>query len=91
MVPDGGQGDNHEGSSAHEIETEEEEVALVVQADTVVDPGAVMVHHEDTLVADAAMVRTHRLDVFALVALFSPELVQLTHCFAPITKQTLYI
>ena len=91
VVPDTGQGYDHECCAAHEVETEEEEVALVVQADAVVDPGTVVVHHEDTLVADAAMMRTHGLNVVALVALFSPKLVQLTHCFVPITKQPLYI
>lgn len=51
------------------IQREEDEELLVVLADTVVDPGAVVVHLADAPLAHAAVVRPLRLEAAALGAL----------------------
>lgn len=53
--------DRHPGNKS-------EEMAIIKVAHTVVDPGTMMVHLEDTLLADPAMMRSGRLEGFAVLA-----------------------
>lgn len=52
MLPASGIGDHIVDDHEPKIEDVEQEVSLILHADAVVDPGTVMVHHVDTLVAD---------------------------------------
>ena len=52
MMPKCDNSDHHVHAAEHEIENEEKEVALVFHAHAVVNPGAVMVHQVDALLAD---------------------------------------
>lgn len=47
---------------------EHEEVAVVIEANAVVEPGTVVVHLEDTALADAAVVGAGGLGCYALLA-----------------------
>jgi S1-C subfamily serine protease len=46
---------------------------MIVNSDTVADPGAVVVHAHDTTVADAAVVGTRRTNDIALEAVTPPD------------------
>ena len=53
------------------IKQELEEVLLIIVADTIIYPWAMMVHFGDASLADAAVMAQRRLDAIALVAVFS--------------------
>jgi molybdopterin biosynthesis enzyme len=89
MMPDGDNGDHHVETPKHQVEHKEQEVTQVVQTYTVVDPRAVMVHEEDTALADGAVVGPHRLDFFASEALTGPELLQLRHGLVSVSEELL--
>jgi hypothetical protein len=56
----------------HGPETKADEVLMVLQTDAVACPWTVMVHSHHTLLADAAVMGTGRLQVVALIAV--PEI-----------------
>ena len=67
LFPEDLKAEDHEEAAAEDHEDHvEEEVAVVVVADTVVQPGAVVIHLEDATVADAAVMGSGRfwLDTF---------------------------
>ena len=72
MVPDRQYTGGHVPCTDARVEGEEEEEAIVVEADAIIDEWAVVAHHEDALVADAAMVCSGWLDCGAIFALFFP-------------------
>ena len=59
--------------SQERVEDEQEEEPLVLQAHTVIGEGAVVVHLEDTGLADGAVVGSSWLELIACVALAIPE------------------
>ena len=61
-------GEGNEEAVGEAVEEEEDEELVVVEGDTVVDPGAVMIHLENTGPADGAVVGPVRLDHGALLA-----------------------
>ena len=68
---------NHEegmGRAKENIDEEKKEVLLIIKADAVVDPGAMMVHLRDASLADRAMVALRRLDRHALLASLRKDL-----------------
>jgi hypothetical protein len=69
------------------IEQEEEKVASILQAHTVVDPGAVMVHAQHTRAADRAMVGPCRFRLLALSTLLSHCLGQILRGLVPVGQQ----
>ena len=52
-----------------EVKEKEKEVSIVVLANTIVDPGAMVVHFQYAGTADGTVVRAGRLDEVALLAL----------------------
>ena len=85
-MPYGDNGDHHVEAPEHQVEHEEQEVPQVVQTNTVVYPWTVMVHEEDTALANGTVVSPHRLDVFARDALTSPKLLKLSHGLVSISQ-----
>ena len=81
-VPDGADG---------EIADEEEEVAIVVLAQAIVDPGAVMVHPKDAPVAHLAVRGASRLDLLAFIAALLPNLFQLCRRLVSVLHHRLYL
>mmetsp|Transcript_5764 Transcript_5764/g.16392 ORF Transcript_5764/g.16392 Transcript_5764/m.16392 type:complete len:257 (-) Transcript_5764:164-934(-) len=63
---------DNKDTARRQVEEEEAEVPVVVEADAVVDPGAVVVHLEHAPLADAAVVRPGWLQPPALPALLRP-------------------
>lgn len=55
-------------------ENKQEKVTLVIQSDAIIDPRTVMIHQKDARVTRRTVMRSHRLDVIALRALFIPKL-----------------
>lgn len=73
VVPDGHDCERIPESAEHQVEVEEKEVTEVFIAEAVVDPGAVMVHPEDTAIAGLAVMSPSGLDVVADFAPACPE------------------
>jgi hypothetical protein len=63
---------------------------MIFEAETVVDPGTMMIHEEDTSVADGAVMSSHWLNVVALVALLVPCCLEPRDCLIPVLQQTLH-
>jgi hypothetical protein len=57
-------------SSDCNIQVEQNKSFLVVNADAIVHPGAMVVHHNDASFAARAVVRLRRFHSFAFLALF---------------------
>lgn len=90
MVPHTYNRHQHKGSTQHQVEHEEKEVALVLQSDAIVDPWAVMVHEVDAAIADRTVMSSGWLDDPATrVALFRPKLLQLVRSLATISQESL--
>ena len=64
---------------------------MIFEAETVVDPGTMMIHEEDTSVADGAVMSSHWLNVVALVALLVPRSLKPSNCLIPVLQQTLHL
>lgn len=79
VVPNRNNGEAVPRRANHQVEDEKEEVAVVLHADAVVDPGTVVIHHEDTPIANSAMMRSGRLYFIALLTLAFPVWPQLVH------------
>jgi len=79
VVPNRNNGEAVPRRANHQVEDEKEEVAVVFHADAVVDPGTVVIHHEDTPIANSAMMRSGRLYFIALLTLAFPVWPQLVH------------
>ena len=62
MIPNRHYCDSGVSAANQQVEKKEQEKPVVLHAQTVVHPGAVVVHHEDASVADAAVVSPRRLD-----------------------------
>lgn len=64
-------------TAKEDVDEEQEEVLLVLGTDTVVNPGAVMIHLGDTPAARSAMVTLRSLQRRALLTLTRDEAVEL--------------
>jgi hypothetical protein len=73
MVPDRNCADQTTNHEAIEPKQPTDKEPIIVQADTVVDPWAVVIHAKHAIVADAAVVRPGRLDIVAVEALSKPD------------------
>jgi hypothetical protein len=57
---------------------------MIFEAKTVVDPGTMMIHEEDTSVADGAVMSSYWFNVVALVALLVPSCLEPSNCLIPV-------
>ena len=87
MVLDRGHRNTHVSCAHHQVKNEEQKVALVLQANTIVYPRTVMVHQKNTCSAHRAVVRPCWLYLIAKVALFCPKLFKLFDRLAAIPEQ----
>mmetsp|Transcript_58522 Transcript_58522/g.131636 ORF Transcript_58522/g.131636 Transcript_58522/m.131636 type:complete len:211 (+) Transcript_58522:111-743(+) len=69
------QDQNHKRACGSEEQEEEAEESVILEPDTVVDPRAMVVHLQDTPIADGAMVAPLRLQAMATAALLRDGLV----------------
>ena len=67
-MPDRNNGHLHVGDADPQVKDEEQEVALIVQANAVVYPWTVMIHTEHTAIADRAVMRPRGFDNVAAFA-----------------------
>ena len=81
----------HVATANCQVQKEEQEVAIVLQSYTIIDPGTVMIHQERASATHFAMVCTRWFDFFTVIASFRPELLQLIRSFASVSQQLLYI
>lgn len=72
-MSDHSQSDQHVAKPNKEVKNEQQEVAQVVETETVVDPGAVMVHDKHTLLAHRAVVRPCWLHLVTVATVFLNE------------------
>jgi hypothetical protein len=91
MLPDADDGDEHVSRPNKGIEYEEEEVALVFEADAVVSEQAIVAHLEHARAADRAMVRSRRLELVADLALEIPEASQIAHSLRSVLHKPLHV
>ena len=91
MVPNSGDADHHVAREYERVQDEQEEEALVLQADAVVGEEAVVAHLEDASVAHAAVVGAGRLQLITYVALAVPEALQVAHRLGAVLHQALDI
>ena len=63
-----------------DIHQELKEEFLVIVADTIVDPWAVMVHSSNAAFADRAVMAQWRLDRVTLLAVFEHDTVEVAQC-----------
>ena len=77
--PNRNEADQHVSRGNHRVEYEQQEEALVLEADAVVREDAVVTHLEDAALAHAAVVRPSRLELVAFGALAVPEATQVAH------------
>ena len=73
MVPNAHDGNQEPDHPDKQVENEKQEVSVVFQAYAVVDPGAVVVHLEHTLVADGAVVSPSWLYIIASITPLLPD------------------
>ena len=90
-MPEGNNGDHHVHAAEHQVEDEEEEVALILHAYAVVDPRTVMIHKVHALLADRAMMRSRWLNDLARITLFRPKLLQIRRCLAAVAQKLLHV
>jgi len=68
-VPNAGKQQSHTGTSCDgDPGDEAEEVSIVEVPHTIVDPGAMVIHLEDTFLADPTVMRSRWLEGFAVLA-----------------------
>ena len=89
VVPERSDRHHHVHAAHHQVEHEEQEVALVLHAHAIIDPGTVMVHHVDALLADRTVVRSCRLNHLTLVTFLRPELLQLICSLTAVPQELL--
>ena len=77
MVPDRHCADQATNHEAIEPKQPTDKEPIIVQADTVIDPWAVVVHTKHAIVTDAAVVRPSWLDIVAVEALSKPDFSQI--------------
>ena len=75
----------------HQVKDEEQEVAVILHADAIVDPGAVMVNHEDAPSTNSAVVSPCWLKLVALIAHSVPDWLQAVQRFGAVTQRFLYL
>lgn len=63
---------------------------MIFEAKTIIDPGTVMIHQENTSVADGAMMSSHWLNVVALIALLVPSCLETSDGLIPVLQQALH-
>lgn len=73
MVPDADYRCGHKPHTDEQVKDEEQEVSVVFEADTIVDPRTVVIHYEDASVADRAVMCPCGLYFIALVTPLRPE------------------
>ena len=76
-MPQGHARDQHVPRPCHQVKHEQQEVALVFDSNTVVDPRAVMVHEIDAALTNGAVMRPSRLNHSTLVTIFWPKLLEI--------------
>ncbi len=89
MVPKRANRDHHIHAPYHEIEDEKEKVSLVLHADTIIDPRAMVIHQVYAPLTDTTVMRACRFDHATRLTLFRPKLFKLCNCFASISEQSL--
>jgi hypothetical protein len=90
VVELGDGGEDDDDKAAVRIEKELHEELAVVEADTIVDPGAMMVHVEDAAVADTAVVSPVWLPYVAHLAI-PPPLCLVAHIKPPIRRHHTWV
>lgn len=91
VVPDRNNREKIVKGSQPRVKDKEQEVSLVLQADTVVGERAVVAHLEDAGVADGAVVGPCWLELVAVLALAVPETLQIRHRFRSVLHQALHV
>ena len=86
VVPERTDRNHHIHATDHQVEDKEQEVPLILHTNAVIDPRAMMVHHINALLTDAAVVGACRFDHVTGFASFRPKLFQLWHSFAAIAQ-----
>ena len=98
MIPNAHDGYYHVDYSDEQVEAKQEEIAVIFETHTVVDPcyttkkytwkfdelTTVMIHVEDAGSANATVVSSRRLDIVALLTFFGPNTLKLRHGFSSI-------
>lgn len=72
VVPDTNDGHKVVHDTNHQVKNEQEEVSMVLQAKTIVNPRAVVVHKKDASIANGAVMCSDWFDYLAMVALLLP-------------------
>ena len=81
----------HVACAKSHIPKEENKVALILEANTIIDEGAVMIHQKDASIANLAMMRPRRLNLVTKGTLFRPKLLKLPHCVVSVPQELLNI
>ena len=81
-VPDG---------SDRQIADKKQEVTIVILTETIVHPGAVMIHRKYTPIAHHAVGGASGFNLFTLRTFFLPNLLQVCGCLVPVFHHGFYL
>ena len=84
MVPDRHESQRIPSRSHCQIVDKKEEVSVVMGAEAIVNPWAVMVHSEDTLITHRAMTSSRGLDFITSITPPAPYFLKILSCLMPI-------
>ena len=91
MVPNGSNCQSIPCTANQQVELKQQKVPKVLQTKAVVDPGTMMIHHENTTIAHLAMMGTCWLYHLALRAVAAPDWCKMVQCFHAVPECLLYI
>lgn len=91
VVPDANYGERVPDGAKGQIGDEKQEVAIVILAEAIVDPRAVVVHGKDALVAHLAVRGSRWLDFVANLARPRPNPFQVFRRFVSVLHHSLYL
>ena len=74
----------HENQSHPEVKDKEQEVPVVFKPKTIVHPRTMVVHNENTGIANRTVMNSCRFYFIAFFTPFSPESLKIWHCLASI-------